>query len=204
MTKSGYNKQINKIYVLAHNVTYQRNKNASEQTAAVRVTWHECASTWFSALHLRPIRVKSWNFGHQVNSDLHLQTVEIQMRRLLMSRLIRIFTVCLVDYFLFQKLLYEWTMNQTRSLSEFTWCPKLPDFTLLEYELVPIWHLRPLKTQTSLSIRSVWSDSLVGALWVPRVPTFPQAENEDSVQAVQMRRLIWKFAVCKCQRLHAP
>ena len=42
-------------------------------------------------------RVKSGNFGHQVNSDIYLQTVEIQMRRLLMSRLIRIFTVCLVN-----------------------------------------------------------------------------------------------------------
>ena len=39
-------------------------------------------------------KVKSGNFGHQVDSDVHLQTVEIQMRRrLLMSRLIRIFTV---------------------------------------------------------------------------------------------------------------
>ena len=38
------------------------------------------------------IRVKSGNFGYQVNSDIHLQTVEIQMRRLLISRL-RIFTV---------------------------------------------------------------------------------------------------------------
>ena len=42
-------------------------------------------------------RVKSGNFGHQANSDIHLQTVEIQMRRLLMSRLIRIFTVCLFN-----------------------------------------------------------------------------------------------------------
>ena len=47
-------------------------------------------------------RVKSSKFGHQVNSDTHLQTVGIQMRRLLMSRLIRIFTVCLVNLFLFQ------------------------------------------------------------------------------------------------------
>ena len=39
-------------------------------------------------------RVKSGNFGHKVNLDTHLQTVEIQMRRLLMSCLIRIFTVC--------------------------------------------------------------------------------------------------------------
>ena len=37
--------------------------------------------------------VKLGNFGHQVNSDMHLQTVEIQMRRL-MSRLISISTVC--------------------------------------------------------------------------------------------------------------
>ena len=44
-------------------------------------------------------RVKSGKFGHQVNSDTRLQTVEIQMRRLLMSRLIRIFTDCLVKLF---------------------------------------------------------------------------------------------------------
>ena len=43
------------------------------------------------------VRVKSGNFGHEVNSDIHLQTLEIKMRRLLMSRLIRIFIVCL-DY----------------------------------------------------------------------------------------------------------
>ena len=44
-------------------------------------------------------RVKSGKFRHQVNSDTHLQTVEIQMRWLLMSRLISIFTVCLVNLF---------------------------------------------------------------------------------------------------------
>ena len=44
-------------------------------------------------------RVKSGNLGHQVNSDIHLQTVEIQMRRLLMSRLITIFTVFYVNLF---------------------------------------------------------------------------------------------------------
>ena len=69
-------------------------------------------------------RVKSGNFGHQVNSDTHLQTVEIQMRRL---RLIRIFTVCLVNLFCYSNNL---SMKQTRSLSVFTWCPKLPDFSL--------------------------------------------------------------------------
>ena len=48
---------------------------------------------------IEPHRVKLGNFGHQVNSDIHLQTLEIQLRRLLMSRLIRIFTVCLVNLF---------------------------------------------------------------------------------------------------------
>ena len=44
-------------------------------------------------------RVKSGNFGHQVNSDIHLQAVEIQIIRLLISRLITIFTVCLVIFY---------------------------------------------------------------------------------------------------------
>ena len=43
------------------------------------------------------ISVKSGNFGHQVNLDIHLQTVEIHMRRLLMSCVIRIFIVCFVS-----------------------------------------------------------------------------------------------------------
>ena len=37
-------------------------------------------------------RIKSGKFGHQVNSVTHLQTVEIQMRRLLIP-------VCLVNLF---------------------------------------------------------------------------------------------------------
>ena len=48
-----------------------------------------------SVIHcLENTRVKSGNFGHQLNLDMYWQTVEILMRRLLMSRLIRIFTVC--------------------------------------------------------------------------------------------------------------
>ena len=60
----------------------------------------------FELSNMKPVpnckdMVKSGNFGHQVNSDIHLQTVEILMRRLLMSRLIRIFTVSFVDTFLY-------------------------------------------------------------------------------------------------------
>ena len=48
--------------------------------------------------------VKSGDLGHQVSLDVRLQTVAIQMRWLYMSRLIRIFTVCLVNDYLFQSL----------------------------------------------------------------------------------------------------
>ena len=78
--------------------------NTSGSTAAIKVKLHK-------------VRVKSGNFGHQVNSGIPLQTVEIQIRRLLMSRLIKIFTVCLV-YFLFFPIIK--IGNEKGSLSEFT------------------------------------------------------------------------------------
>ena len=68
-------------------------------------------------LWVQTIRVKSGNFGHQLYSDIHLQTVDIQMRRLLMSRLIRIFTVCLVNLLFHSNNL---NMKRTRPLSEIT------------------------------------------------------------------------------------
>ena len=48
-----------------------------------------------------PGMVKSGKFGH------YMQIVLIQMRRLLMSRHIRSFTICLGNLFLFQYLKYE-------------------------------------------------------------------------------------------------
>ena len=72
-------------------------------------------------------RVKSGNFGHQVNLDMHLQTVEIQMRRLLMSRLIRTFTVCFVSLFFIQIIKIWNKQGRCPNLSD---CPNLPDFTL--------------------------------------------------------------------------
>ena len=47
-----------------------------------------------------------------IKNKLTKQTVKILMRRLIRSRLMWISTVC-------------------KCMSEFTWCPKLPDFTLL-------------------------------------------------------------------------
>ena len=56
-------------------------------------------------------RVKSGNFGHQVNSDIHFQTVEI--------RLIRIFTVCLVNLVFFIPIIKIGNKQGC--------CPNLPD-----------------------------------------------------------------------------
>ena len=52
---------------------------------------------------LEIFRAKSGNVGHWENLDIHLKTVEIQMRWLHMSPLIRIFTVCFVNLFLYSK-----------------------------------------------------------------------------------------------------
>ena len=51
------------------------------------------------SIRVRSSRVKSGKFRHGVNSDTHLQTLEIQMRRLPMSCFISIFSVCLVNVF---------------------------------------------------------------------------------------------------------
>ena len=66
-------------------------------TCYIQIFWMKCASVIakFFVLHMSMrnrvlngytvflylTRVKSGNFGHQVNSDIHLKTVEIQMRR---------------------------------------------------------------------------------------------------------------------------
>ena len=73
-------------------------------------------------------RVKSGNFGHQVNSDMHLQTVKIQMRRLLMSRLIRIFTFCLVSLFFIPIIKIYNKQGRCPNLPD---RPNLPDFVLV-------------------------------------------------------------------------
>ena len=75
------------------------------------------------------IRVKSGKFWHQVNSDTHLQAVEIKMRRLLMSRLIRISIVCSVNLF-FIPIIELW--NKQGGCPNLAVCPNIPDFTLGE------------------------------------------------------------------------
>ena len=54
--------------------------------------------------------------------------------------------------------------------------------------------MRPAKTQISLGIRPVWSESSLCAQWVAKGPSFLHADSEDSDQTGRMPRLIWVFA----------
>ena len=50
------------------------------------------------------------------------------------------------------------------------------------------------KTQISLGIWPVWSESSLCAQRVAKDPSFLQADSEDAVQTGRMPRLIWVFA----------
>ena len=56
------------------------------------------------------------------------------------------------------------------------------------------WQVRPAKSQISLGIRPVWSESLLWAKWIAKDPSFLQADSKDSDQTGWMPRLIWVFA----------
>ena len=59
--------------------------------------------------------------------------------------------------------------------------------------------VRPAKTQISLGIHPVWSESLLYTHWVAKDPRFLHVDSEDSDQAGWMPRLIWVFAGHTCQ-----
>ena len=60
------------------------------------------------------------------------------------------------------------------------------------------WHVRPAKTQISLGIRPVWSESSLCAQRIAKDQSFLHADSEDSVQTWWMPRLIWVFAGRTC------
>ena len=73
--------------------------------------------------------VNSGKFRHQVNLDTHLQTVLIQMRGLHISRLIWIYTVCLVN--LFFSNIWNMNLNKQGCCPNLAVCPNIPDFILV-------------------------------------------------------------------------
>ena len=54
--------------------------------------------------------------------------------------------------------------------------------------------MRPAKTQLSLGIRPVWSESSLCTHWEAKDSSFLHAYSEDSDQTGRMPRLIWVFA----------
>ena len=54
--------------------------------------------------------------------------------------------------------------------------------------------VHPAKTQISLGICPVWSESSLCAQWVVKDPSFLHADSEDSDQTGRMPKLIWVFA----------
>ena len=48
------------------------------------------------------------------------------------------------------------------------------------------WHVRPAKTQISLGIRPVWSESSLYTQWVAKDPSFLHMDSEDSDQTGRM------------------
>ena len=56
------------------------------------------------------------------------------------------------------------------------------------------WTMGPAKTQISLGVRPVWSESLLCAQWVVKDPNFLHVDSEVSDQTRRMPRLIWGFA----------
>ena len=60
--------------------------------------------------------------------------------------------------------------------------------------------VRPAKIQISLRIRTVWSESSLGAFWVDKDIKFNDADDEDSDETARMRRMIWVFLCAQNRR----
>ena len=58
-------------------------------------------------------------------------------------------------------------------------------------------HVRPAKTQISLRVRAVWSESSLSALWIANEPEPLQVESEDSAEtassylSLRMEHVSW-------------
>ena len=63
------------------------------------------------------------------------------------------------------------------------------------------WHVRPVKTQISLCIRPVWSESLLCTQWVGKGPSFHHADREDSESLLGAQAILlvlsWCGSYCK-------
>ena len=152
--------QIFFLYTFQSWVIYQGSKGRRTTLITSRFCCKRGATCWLGPSKYTSYRVKSGNFGQQVNSDIPLQTVEIQMRRLLMSRLIWISTVCLVYFSI--PIIKIWNKQVS--------CPNLPDvqsYLTLPYHfsVALLWaniYARWLSISPSSSCHSLFAISSLG------------------------------------------
>ena len=90
---------------------------------------------------------------------------------------------------------------------------RVPSWTIYEprHDKTNKMSVRPAKTQISVGIRPVWSESSLHAQWVAKNPSFLLADSEDSDQTGRTPRLIWVFAgrtaillVLSCRGSYCP
>ena len=63
-----------------------------------------------------------------------------------------------------------------------------------------VGYVCPANIQISLCIRTVWSESLLGSVWIANDKKLLHGDNNDSDQNVGMRRLHGVFVGCICQK----
>ena len=81
-----------------------------------------------------------------------------------------------------------------KRISDMPICLKLSLVQINHLMRKPIkWPVRPVKTQISLGICPVWSESSLCAKWIAEVPMCLHADSQDSDQTWWMPRLIWVF-----------
>ena len=88
---------------------------------------------------------------------------------------------------------YRWTWHQQFNACFTQWF-HLDSINKPRHDKTHKMSVCPAKTQISLGIRPVWSESLLCAQWVAKDPRFLHADSEDSDQTGRMPRLIWVFA----------
>ena len=117
-----------------------------------------------------------------------------------MSSLIRIYTVChSACIFLMHYSIVKSHCSKFRIITAIFLCVPILFWFYINEDLSRLmtqptkWYVRPAKTQISLGIWPVWSESSLCAQWVAKEPSFLHADSEDSDQTGRMPRLIWVF-----------
>ena len=99
-----------------------------------------------------------------------------------------------INFFLYRHPTYiKWHVSWTVEIKPYLYIILLTRYEL-PHDKTNNVAVRPVKTQISLGICPVWSESSLWAQWAAKDPSFLHADSEDSDQTGRMPRLIWVFA----------